>query len=55
MCTTPRVDELTVGIVEMEVTGELLIGSRPNKVAVRLLLGVGEEFGSHPRRSLRRR
>ena len=40
-----NIPELTVGIGEMEVTGELLIGSRPNKVAVRLLLGVSEEFG----------
>jgi len=53
--SSPHVDHLTVGIVEVEVGGKLLIRWRTHKVAVRLFLGVGEEFGWHRRRSLRRR
>ena len=55
MCATPHVDALTVSVVEVEVAGQLLIGRWPNKVAVRLLLGVGEKLAWHRRRSLRRR
>jgi hypothetical protein len=35
VCATPHVDEITVGIVEVKVAGQLLVGWRPNKVAVR--------------------
>ena len=52
---TPHADELAVCVVKMEVAGELLVGWRPNKVAIRLLLGVAEKFAWHRRRSLRRR
>src|SRR5690348_2124956 len=51
----PHVDQITVGIVKVEVGGKLLIRWLTNKVAVRLFLGVSEEFGWHRRRSLRRR
>ncbi|HEY2594532.1 MAG TPA: hypothetical protein VGK33_11585 [Chloroflexota bacterium] len=37
VCATPHVETLTVGIIEVEVAGKLLVGWRPNKVAVRLL------------------
>jgi hypothetical protein len=42
--SSPHGDQLTVGIVEVEVGGKLLIRWRTNKVAVRLLLGVGEKI-----------
>jgi hypothetical protein len=44
-------DLITVGVVEVDVDSKLLIRWRTNKVAVRLLLGSGEEFGWHRRRA----
>lgn len=55
MCATPHVDKLTVDIVEVKVAGQLLVGRRSNKATVRPLLGVGEKFAWHRRRSLRGR
>jgi hypothetical protein len=53
--SSPHADQLTIGIVKVEVGGELLIRWRTNEVTVSLFRGVSEEFGWHRRRSLRRR
>ncbi|MBV9323862.1 MAG: DUF4158 domain-containing protein [Chloroflexi bacterium] len=53
--SSPHVDQLTVGIVKVEIGSKLLMRWRTNEVTVCLFLGVSEEFGRHRRRSLRRR
>ena len=52
--TKPHVDQLEVGVIEMEVTRQSLRRGRADVVAVRLLLFGAEEVDRHRCRSLRR-